>query len=112
MPGTNTSAPEVTHVSQHGFWLLLADEEVLLPFEQFPWFRRATIAQLSNVEWPSPDHLYWPTSMWICLCGRFGDQMRFRWWRVSPHSRNIDATDIAPIRNKAHYRRMVTTGRL
>jgi len=60
MPGTNTSAPEVTHVSQHGLWLLLADEEVLLPFDQFPWFRRATIDQLSNVEWPSPDHLYWP----------------------------------------------------
>lgn len=60
MPGTVTSAPEVTHVSQHGLWLLLADEEVLLPFEQFPWFRRATIEQLSNVEWPSPDHLYWP----------------------------------------------------
>jgi len=60
MPGTNTSVPEVTHVSQHGLWLLLADEEVLLPFDQFPWFRRATIDQLSNVEWPSPDHLYWP----------------------------------------------------
>ena len=60
MPGTVTSAPEVTHVSQHGLWLLLADEEVLLPFEQFPWFRRATIEQLSKVEWPSPDHLYWP----------------------------------------------------
>ena len=60
MPGTVTSAPEVTHVSQHGLWLLLADEEVLLPFEQFPWFRRATIEQLSNVQWPSPDHLYWP----------------------------------------------------
>ena len=60
MPGTNTSAPEVTHVSQHGLWLLLADEEVFLPFDQFPWFRRATIDQLSYVEWPSPDHLYWP----------------------------------------------------
>ena len=60
MPGTIISAPEVTHVSQHGLWLLLADEEMLLPFDQFPWFRRATIEQLSNVEWPSPDHLYWP----------------------------------------------------
>lgn len=48
MPGTVTSAPEVTHVSQHGLGLLLADEEVLLPFEQFPWFRRATFQQLSN----------------------------------------------------------------
>lgn len=60
MPGTATSAPEVTHVSRHGFWLLLADEELLLPFEQFPWFRRATIEQISHVEWPTPEHLYWP----------------------------------------------------
>lgn len=60
MPGNTTSAPEVTHVSKHGFWLLLGDEELLLPFEHFPWFKRATIDQLSQVEWPSPDHLYWP----------------------------------------------------
>ncbi len=60
MHGTDTSDPEVTNVSRHGFWLLLADEEVLVPFEQFPWFRSATIAQLTHVEWPSPDHLYWP----------------------------------------------------
>ena len=60
MPGTVVSIPEVTHVSKHGFWLLLADEELLLSFEQFPWFRRATIEQLSHVEWPAPEHLYWP----------------------------------------------------
>ena len=60
MRGIVISIPEVTHVSKHGFWLLLADEELLLPFEQFPWFRRATIEQMSNVEWPAPEHLYWP----------------------------------------------------
>jgi len=60
MPGITTSVPEVTHVSRHGFWLLLDDEELLLPFEQFPWFMQATIAQISQVEWPSADHLYWP----------------------------------------------------
>lgn len=60
MPGTVISAPEVTHVSRHGFWLLLADEELLLPFDLFPWFRRATIDQISHVEWPTPEHLYWP----------------------------------------------------
>ncbi len=60
MPGTITSAPEVTHVSRHGLWLLLGDEELLLPFEHFPWFRNATIAQLMQVEWPTPGHLYWP----------------------------------------------------
>lgn len=60
MHGTTTSAPEVTHVSRHGFWLLLGDEELLVPFEHFPWFMKATIEQLSQVEWPTPDHLYWP----------------------------------------------------
>jgi hypothetical protein len=56
----DNSAPEVTHVSRHGFWLLLGNEELLLPFEQFPWFKKATIEQLSEVEWPSPNHVYWP----------------------------------------------------
>lgn len=60
MPGTVTSPAEVTHVSRHGFWLLLGDEELFLPFESFPWFKSATIEQLSQVEWPTKDHLYWP----------------------------------------------------
>ena len=60
MPGTNTLAAEVTNVSTHALWLLLGDEELMLPFEAFPWFRQATIEQLSNVEWPTPNHVYWP----------------------------------------------------
>jgi hypothetical protein len=60
MHGTITSAAEVTHVSKHGFWLLLGNEELLLPFEKFPWFKQATIEQLSTVEWPTTDQLYWP----------------------------------------------------
>lgn len=60
MPGRVTSEAEVTHVSRHGFWLLLGGEEMHLPFTAFPWFRRATIEQLIDVEWPTSDHLYWP----------------------------------------------------
>jgi hypothetical protein len=60
MPGTLTSVAEVTHVSKHGFWLLLGAEELLVPFEHFPWFKKATIEQLSDVQWPTPNHLYWP----------------------------------------------------
>jgi len=60
MHGTIISAPEVTNISRHSFWLLLGDEELLLPFEQFPWFRSATVEQITHVERPSPDHLYWP----------------------------------------------------
>lgn len=60
MPGSGTSVAEVTHVSRHGFWLLLDTRELLVPFAEFPWFRNATIEQLSAVQWPSADHLYWP----------------------------------------------------
>jgi hypothetical protein len=60
MPGNTTLDAEVTHVSRHGFWLLIGDEELLLPFADFPWFRQATIDQISRVERPSEQHLYWP----------------------------------------------------
>jgi len=60
MPGTTTSAVEVTNVSQHGLWLLLDGRELFLPFEEFPWFRHASIQALSHVERPQPHHLYWP----------------------------------------------------
>ena len=60
MHGPTTSVPEVTHISKHGFWLLLDQEELLVPFAEFPWFRQASIEQISDVQWPSADHLYWP----------------------------------------------------
>lgn len=57
---TDCSIAEVTHVFRDGFWLQLHDEELLVPFAEFPWFRNATIDQLMSVEWPTKDHLYWP----------------------------------------------------
>jgi len=60
MPGSVTSVAEVTNVSRHGFWLLLGAEELHVAFSEFPWFRAATIEQITTVEWPTPDHLYWP----------------------------------------------------
>lgn len=60
MPGNATFAVEVTHISQHGLWLLLGNEELHLPFTQFPWFKQATVEQIVTVERPSADHLYWP----------------------------------------------------
>ena len=55
-----TLAAEVTNVSAHGFWLYVAGKERFLPFEQFPWFRDATIGKLTNVRLVSPRHLHWP----------------------------------------------------
>ena len=60
MPGAATLGVEVTHVSPHAFWLLLGDEELAVPFADFPWFKQATIEQLSDVQRPTADHLYWP----------------------------------------------------
>lgn len=68
--GTPISAPEICapeigaveigKVSADGFWLLIDGTEAFLPFEQFPWFRDASIAKLARVERASLHHLYWP----------------------------------------------------
>ncbi len=58
--GRHISEAEVTNISKHGFWLLLADEELFVPFKDFPWFKDASISEIVRVEWPQPHHLYWP----------------------------------------------------
>ena len=60
LPGKSTSEVEVTNVSRHGFWLLIGERELFLPFDKFPWFRDVPIGQLLRVEQPHPAHLYWP----------------------------------------------------
>ena len=57
--GKDILGVEVLNVSRHGFWLLVQTEELFVPFEQFPWFRDASIAEISNVSLPSSYHLYW-----------------------------------------------------
>ena len=60
MPGSAISPAEVSGVTRNGFWLLLDDEELFLPFSEFPWFRAAPVAAVFHVERPQPHHLYWP----------------------------------------------------
>jgi len=60
MHGTTTSAAEVTNISAHGFWLLIDGEELLMAFDKFPWFKAATVEQITHVERPANEHLYWP----------------------------------------------------
>lgn len=59
-PGRRTSQVEITNVSTHGFWILIGDQELFAPFEEFPWFKDASIGEITRVELPSPHHLYWP----------------------------------------------------
>lgn len=60
MPGTATSEAEVTHISRHGFWVMLDERELFLPFEEFPWFVDAAVGAILNVQRPQPHYLRWP----------------------------------------------------
>jgi hypothetical protein len=60
MPGTTTSSAEVTNISKHGFWMLIDGREPLVAFEDFPWFKQATVEAILRLERPTPEHLYWP----------------------------------------------------
>ena len=59
-PGISTSEVEVSHISKHGFWLLLGAKESFLPFENFPWFKDASVSAILNVQLINARHLYWP----------------------------------------------------
>lgn len=58
--GKNTSQVEVTHVSSHGVWLLTRDRELFMAYDDFPWFKDATIGKILNVTEPTPGHFFWP----------------------------------------------------
>jgi Protein of unknown function (DUF2442) len=58
--GSATSRVEITNVSRDGFSLRIGRKKRFVRFDDFPWFRDASIAQLTNVTLPSPHHLHWP----------------------------------------------------
>lgn len=58
--GKGTSGIEVTDIAPSGIWVLAEGEELFLPYETFPWFRRGTVEAILNVEEPSPGHYQWP----------------------------------------------------
>lgn len=57
--GKNTLRAEITNISAYGFWLYLDGKEYFLAFENFPWFKQATIEQITDVQLIHGSHLYW-----------------------------------------------------
>jgi len=57
--GISTSEVEVTQISINGIWLLLKGTEHFLSFNDFPWFRNASVSAIHNVQLLSERHLYW-----------------------------------------------------
>ena len=51
---------EVQNISHQGIWVVVNNQELFMPFTQFPWFLQATIEQIYNLEVLHQHHLYWP----------------------------------------------------
>ena len=51
---------KVSHISQVGIWLGLEERELFLSFDNFPWFKNASISAIQNVSLLNANHLYWP----------------------------------------------------
>ncbi len=59
--GKNISASaEVQNISGQGIWILVDEKEFFMPFKDFPWFLKATIEQIYNIEFFHGKHLHWP----------------------------------------------------
>jgi hypothetical protein len=59
-PGANISDVEVTHIDAHGIWLFVRGGEHFLPYDDFPWFGQAKVADILDVQLLHDDHLHWP----------------------------------------------------
>jgi hypothetical protein len=58
--GKNISKPEITNISEHGFWIYLKGKEYFLSFSIYPWFKDAKVSSITDVELLRGHHLYWP----------------------------------------------------
>ncbi len=58
--GQNILEVEVVNISRHGFWIFVQGKEYFLAFEEFPWFKDATIQSILNVQLLHQHHLHWP----------------------------------------------------
>ncbi len=52
---------EIQNVSKEGLWIFIKDKEFFIPFAEYPWFNKATIEQIHDLQFLHGKHLYWPT---------------------------------------------------
>jgi hypothetical protein len=58
--GKSISSAEVQNISHQGIWVLVNQEEFFLSFAKFPWFLKATLEQIYQLELFHNKHLHWP----------------------------------------------------
>jgi hypothetical protein len=60
-PTKRTSQVEVTNISTHGIWLWVQDREYFVRHEGFPWFEKARVRDVLDVQLLHGHHLFWPS---------------------------------------------------
>ena len=58
--GKSTSKVEIINISPHGIWILVERTEYFLPYNDFPWFKKATLEQIQNARLLHNTHLHLP----------------------------------------------------
>jgi len=53
--------PVEINITRFGLWLYLDDKEFFLAYEEYPFFKNATIPDIYDVELHHKTHLHWPT---------------------------------------------------
>lgn len=56
---TKKKTVEVTHISRNGLILLVGDKEYYLSYNKFPWFKRARIDDVFNVQFMGRNRIRW-----------------------------------------------------
>ena len=51
---------EVVQISPFGIWLHVDATEYFLDYEHYPWFQKATVQDIHEVELLHETHLHWP----------------------------------------------------
>ena len=58
--GKSISKAKVQDISENGIWLYVSGKEYFLPYEQYPWFKNATVSQICRLRFLRGQHLHWP----------------------------------------------------
>ena len=55
-----TKKAQVQNITDKGILVLVDEQEFFMSFAEFPWFLKATIEQIYNLEFFHGKHLHWP----------------------------------------------------
>jgi hypothetical protein len=51
---------EILNISKFGIWTLVNQHEYFMPYSEYPWFQKATVSQIYNVQLQHGKFLRWP----------------------------------------------------